>query len=78
MERSDEFGDNLLQSLVGLLGDLAVLSNAREQALVAALDVLGELLLEGGDLRRVQFVEVPADTAVDDGDLFCNLIKLMF
>lgn len=36
---------------------------------MASLDVGGELLLEGGDLGGVQFVEVTADTAVNDGNL---------
>lgn len=36
---------------------------------MAGLDVLGELLLESGDLCGVQFVEVTTDTTVDDGDL---------
>lgn len=31
--------------------------------------MLGELLLEGGDLAGVQLVEVTAHTTVDDGDL---------
>lgn len=36
---------------------------------MGGLDVLGELLLERGDLGRVQLVEVATDTAVDDGNL---------
>lgn len=36
---------------------------------MASLDVCCELLLEGSDLAGVQFVQVAADTAVDDGDL---------
>lgn len=65
----DEVGDDLLQCLIGFLGDLAVLCDGGEQALVAGLDVCCELLLEGSDLAGVQFVQVTTDTAVDDGDL---------
>lgn len=36
---------------------------------MGGLDVLGEFLLEGGDLAGVQLVEVTAHTTVDDGDL---------
>lgn len=35
-------------------------------------DVCEEFLLEGGDLGWIHFVEVTADTAVDDRYLFFN------
>lgn len=68
-EGADKFGDDLLQSGVGVGRDLAVLGDGAQQSLVAGLDVLGELLLEGSDLGGVQLVEMATDTAVDDGNL---------
>lgn len=68
-EGGKEFGDEFLEGFIRLLGDLTVLSDGSEEALVTGLDVLGEVLLECGDLCGVQLVEVTADTTVDDGDL---------
>lgn len=68
-EGGDELGDELLEGSIGLWRDLTVLGDGGQQALVAGLDVRGKFLFEGGDLSGVQFVQVTADTAVDDGDL---------
>lgn len=68
-EGGDEVNNDLLQLLIALFGDLAVFSDGGEQGLMAGLDVRCELLLEGGDLAGVQFVQVATDTAVNDGDL---------
>lgn len=75
-ESRDEVGDELLEGRVRLGCDLSVLGDGAEEALVAGLDVLGELLLESRDLGGVQFVEVTAHTAVDDGDLSSNKLVM--
>lgn len=73
----DEVSDDLLKCFIGLLGDLAILCDGGEQALVAGLDVCCELLLEGSNLAGVQFVQVATDAAVDDGDLLYSVLTLI-
>lgn len=73
-ECSQEVCDDLLEWGVGVRGDLTVLGDGGQETLVAGLDVLGELLLESGDLGGVKFVEVSTDTAVDDGHLLMEFL----
>lgn len=69
IEGGEEVCNELLEGSVGLWRDLAVFSDAGKKALVAGLDVLGELLFESGDLCGVHFVKVTTDTTVNDGNL---------
>ena len=47
-------------------------TNLVKKGLLGSLDVSEELLLELGDLGRVDFVQESPDTAVDDGHLLLD------
>lgn len=68
-ESGKEVSYQFLQFLIRFLSDLVFLGNGGQKILVAGLDVLGEFLLESGDLGGVKFVKVTTYTTVDDGNL---------
>lgn len=72
LEGGDEVCYDLLQLGVSVGTDGSVFSDSLQESRLVGLDVLHELLLEGGDLRGVEFVEMASDAAVDYGDLFLD------
>merc|ERR1712168_954730 len=71
-EGGHEVCNNLVQGLVGISAQVAVLSNLVKKSALGATNVLKESLLEVSDLGGVQFVKESADTTVDDGNLLLD------
>merc|ERR1712179_503897 len=71
-ESGNKGGNNLVEGSVGLGAQMTVSANLIQERLLCSLDVRQELLLELGDLGRVDFVQESPDTAVDDGDLLLD------
>ena len=71
-ESSNEGGNNLVEGSVRLGAQVTVSANLVQKRLLCSLDVSQELLLELGDLGRVNLVQESPDTAVDDGGLLLN------
>ena len=71
-ESSNEGGNNLVEGSVRLGAQMTIGTNLVKEGLLGSLDVSEELLLELGDLGRVDFVQESPDTAVDDGHLLLN------
>ena len=71
-ESSNEGGNNLVEGSVRLGAKVTIGTNLVKKGLLGSLDVSEELLLELGDLGRVDFVQESPDTAVDDGHLLLN------
>ena len=69
---SNEGRDNLVEGSVRLGAEVTIGTNLVQKGLLGSLDVSEELLLELGDLGRVDFVQESPDTAVDDGHLLLN------
>jgi len=69
---SNEGGDNLVEGSVRLGAKVTIGTNLVKEGFLCSLDVSEELLLELGDLGRVDFVQESPDTAVDDGHLVLN------
>ena len=72
VEGGKELLDNLVEGSIGVLAKMTVSSNLVQKRLLCSLDVGKELLLEIGDLGRVNFVQESPDTAVNDGDLLLD------
>ena len=68
----NESSNNLVESSVRLGAQVTIGTNLVKEGLLGSLDVSEELLLELGDLGRVDFVQESPDTAVDDGHLLLN------
>merc|ERR1712088_732312 len=66
---SNEGSDDLVEGSVRLGAQMTVGTNLVKEGFLGSLDVSEELLLELGDLGRVDFVQESPDTAVDDGHL---------
>ena len=71
-ESSNEGGNNLVEGSVRLGAQMTIGTNLVKEGLLGSLHVSEELLLELGDLGRVDFVQESPDTAVDDGHLLLN------
>ena len=71
-ETGDEVFDDLVEGSIGVLAQVTIGGDLVQERLLCSLDVGKELLLELGDLGRVDFVEESPDTAVDDGDLLLD------
>merc|ERR1739847_212795 len=69
---SNEGSDDLVEGSVRLGAEVTIGTNLVQKGLLGSLDVSEELLLELGDLGRVDFVQESPDTAVDDGHLVLN------
>ena len=67
-----EVQHDLLEGGVGLGREGALLGDPGEQVLLGDADVRQEVLLELGDLGRVDLVQVSAHAAVDDGHLLLD------
>merc|ERR1712088_551365 len=69
---SNEGSDDLVEGSVRLGAQMTVGTNLVKEGFLGSLDVSQELLLELGDLGRVNFVQESPDTAIDDGHLVLN------
>ena len=69
---SNEGRDNLVEGSVRLGAEVTIGTNLVQKGLLGSLDVSEELLLELGDLGRVDFVQESPDAAIDDGHLVLN------
>merc|ERR1739847_134127 len=69
---SNEGSDDLVEGSVRLGAQMTVGTDLVKEGFLGSLDVSEELLLELGDLGRVDFVQESPDTAVDDGHLLLN------